>query len=255
MVSKLHEKYMKEITFDMPIEYKGLKIYPVPMEEYFNFNFFIQSILLEKNSIPDVKVISMSYLEFMYKYTTPETPYAVMFRELLSMCLRVEAKDIKIAYNENMKPIFVVNETEFNNQDFEEIKLIICEQNLVDIPDEKIQKEIRDKIEEARKLRAKMNGSSKLGTLEDFVVSVMISTSLKIEDIYKLSIRKFNKILQRLDHKLHYEIYLSASMSGMVKFKDKSFLKHWLADLSKDGLDETIGLDSMKDHISFKDLK
>ena len=66
--------------------------------------------------------------------------------------------------------------------------------------------------------------------LEDQIVCVLISTNLKLEDIYNLTIRKFSKIIERLDMKLHYQIYLQASMSGFVEFKDKSFIKHWMSD-------------------------
>ena len=59
-----------------------------------------------------------------------------------------------------------------------------------------------------------------------------IKVSYKLEDIYKLTIRKFSKMLQRIDHKLHYQIYLSAEMSGMVEFKNKDAIVHWMNDLS-----------------------
>ena len=44
----------------------------------------------------------------------------------------------------------------------------------------------------------------KMCSLEDQMVCVLISTSLKFEDINKLTIRKFSKILERVDYKLHY---------------------------------------------------
>lgn len=250
------DDYAIQITFDLPIVYKELEIFPVTMKDYYAFNFFATSLVQEKNSIPDVNVISMTYLEFMYKYSTEKMPLVSMFRELLAMALRINSNEIELSYDQKAKPIFIINEKIYNSNDFDNIKLIICEQNLVDIPNEKIQKEIRDKMDEARRLRDKMNGVQ-MGSLEDLVVSVVASTSMTIEDIYKLSIRKFTKILQRLDLKLHYQIYLSASMSGMVKFKDKDFIKHWLSSLDKknDFEGTTIGLEQMKSHISFEDLK
>ena len=247
--------YEKFFAFDLPIEYKGLKIYPALMKDYYEFHFLVQSIVMEKNSIPDVKIITMTYLEYLYRYTTKDTPYALFFRELLALVLRIDSNRIELKFNEKVKPIFLVDKKEYDSDDFENIKLIICEQNMVEIPDETIQKEIRDKMEEAKRLKAKMS-KTKMGSLEDLVIAVLISTSFKIDDIYNLSIRKFNKIVERLDHKLHYEIYLSASMSGMVKFKDQSFIKHWLADLEQDKFaGVSIGLDEIKSQVNFENLK
>ena len=65
------------------------------------------------------------------------------------------------------------------------------------------------------------------------MVCVLVSTNLKLEDIYNLTIRKFSKILQRADYKLHYQIYMTASTSGLVEFKDKSMLKHWMSVLDE----------------------
>ena len=247
--------YEKFFAFDLPIEYKGLKIYPALMKDYYEFHFLVQSIVMEKNSIPDVKIITMTYLEYLYRYTTKDTPYALFFMELLALVLRIDSNRIELKFNEKVKPIFLVDKKEYDSDDFENIKLIICEQNMVEIPDETIQKEIRDKMEEAKRLKAKMS-KTKMGSLEDLVIAVLISTSFKIDDIYNLSIRKFNKIVERLDHKLHYEIYLSASMSGMVKFKDQSFIKHWLADLEQDKFaGVSIGLDEIKSQVNFENLK
>ena len=247
--------YDKNLVFDLPVEYKGLKIYPVLMKNYYEFHFLVQSIIMEKNSIPDVSIITMTYLEYLYRFTKKETPYALFFQELLAMVLKIDSKKIILKFNDNLKPIFIVDGTSYDSDDFDQIKLIICEQNMVEIPDETIQKEIRDKMEEARKIKAKAS-QTKMGSLEDLVVAVLVSTSLKIDDIYNLSIRKFNKIIERLDHKLHYQIYLTASMSGMVKFKDEKFIKHWLADLDRDKFaGVTIGLDEIKSQVNFENHK
>ena len=83
------------------------------------------------------------------------------------------------------------------------------------------------------------------------MICVLISTPLKMEDIYKLSIRKFEKILQRVDAKLHYQIYLSASMSGMVKFENENAIQHWMNDLSEKDkyADVKVDMDTMRNKI------
>jgi len=41
--------------------------------------------------------------------------------------------------------------------------------------------------------------------------------------VYDLPLRKFIKLLQRVDAKLHYEIYMGAAMSGMVDSRIRKF--------------------------------
>ena len=90
------------------------------------------------------------------------------------------------------------------------------EQNGIRPIDNTIQKELRDALEEAENYKMRQNGY-KICSLEEQMICVMISTPLKLEDIYNLTIRKFEKVLARVDAKLHYQIYLSASLSGFVK--------------------------------------
>lgn len=186
-------------------------------------------------------------------------PYLAMLVYLLSMVLKIEKEKIKIEYTNKMKPILIIDGVEYDSGDFEKIKDIICTQNLVKLPDEKIQKEIRDKIQEAKRIKESLSGfNSKMGSLEDLIISIVISTGLRFEDVKKLTIRKFSKILQRLDNKIHYQIYLSASMSGLVEFKDKSFIKHWLTNLDDDNdenKDFMLDYDSVKSKIELSDKK
>ena len=59
-------EHIKELYFDEPIPYKELLIYPVTMKDYLEFHLAVSCLLIDKNSIPDVNIISMSYLRFLY---------------------------------------------------------------------------------------------------------------------------------------------------------------------------------------------
>jgi F0F1-type ATP synthase alpha subunit len=158
-----------------------------------------------------------------------------MFLELMYMVLKLEReKDaIKIFLDESGKnAFFQIDNITYDANDFEKIKNIIMQQNCLDPIDTTISKEVRDKMLEAEKYKMQQN-MTKVCSLEEQMVCVLISTALKLDDIYNLTIRKFSKILQRVDHKLHYQIYLNAQMSGMVKFEGENKLKHWMSDLTK----------------------
>lgn len=231
-------KYEIYFTFDQPVPYKSLKIYPVLMKDFIWFNFLVDCLTIDKNSIPDVKVIQMSYLEYLFESDTEENKNIARLDALLKLVLRCD-DGVVISYglNENKKPVIKIGDDLFDGNDFENIKEIICLYNDVEIVDDMIEKSIRDNIKEAERLRMKVSGN-KMANLEEQIIAIMISTALRMDDISNLSIRKFSKALARIDHKLHYQIYMNASVSGMVKFKDKSVLKHWLSDLSRDRLAE-----------------
>ena len=235
--------------YDEPVKYKNLTIYPALMRDYLNFYYFAECFTLDKNSVNDVKVISMSYLDYMYQESSDEFPYVAFFDAILKMVTRRD--DLKVIYGRNKKnkPIFLIDGEEYNSNDFEEIKKIICEYNVVELPDDKIQKEIRDNMKKAKEMRNRNSG--KMASLEDQMICVLISSNLSLQNIYELPIRKFIKILERVDATLHYKIYLSASMSGMVEFKDKSFIKHWMSDLTKNKLD-LVPFEQIKDTMAGK---
>ena len=75
------KEYDFYLFYDKPIPYKDLLIYPVTMDKYLDFHFYINCLLLDKNSIPNPEVISMTYLQFLYYMaSTTELPYLYMFK-------------------------------------------------------------------------------------------------------------------------------------------------------------------------------
>lgn len=253
------------LTYDLPVPYKSIKVYPAIMRDYLFFNTYAQCLLLDKNSIPDPKIISMNNLEYIFYMTQKEMekhPYLLWFDRLLSVCLKDDksfedvAESIKrYKYDANKNPVFYIQDKEYTSEDFEEIKKIIAQQNLVELIDENISKDVRDSLEKAKEYKSKLVG--KPATLEDYIISLAAITGWSFDYIYSMSIRKFTKSIKRLDNFIHYKIYLSASMSGMVEFKDKSFIKHWLTNLDEEDRYEDVSLDleKVQDKISLESAK
>ena len=62
---EIFKNYYDELTFDDPIDYKGLLLYPVSIRK---INKFLQSssvLCIQKEYIPDKEIIKMSYLKFL----------------------------------------------------------------------------------------------------------------------------------------------------------------------------------------------
>lgn len=253
-------------TYDLPVPYRGINIYPVLVKDYLLFNLYSGCLTIDKNSIPDPNIISMSYLEYIYYTTTKnpeETPYLFWLDRLLSLCIKEDESFLKVSdsiqrygYNEKNRPFFKIGENIFLSEDFDDIKEIIAQQNMVELVDENISKEVRDSLDKAREFKRKISGS-KSTSVEDYIISLSLVTGWSLEYIYSLTIRKFLMSIKRADNLLHYKIYLNASMSGMVQFKDTSFIKHWLTNLddSEKYGDVSIDLQEIEDKISFESAK
>lgn len=255
------------LTYDLPVPYRNLRIYPVRIKDYMHFVGFSQCLLLEKNYVPDVKIIAMTELEYIFHLTFTEpskNPQLLWFDRMLALILKEEDsfKDFETSigryrYDEKGKPIFEIGGAVYTSQDFEEIKRIVCEQNNIVLPDENISKEVRDSLEAARKYKEKLSGTTP-GSLEDFVVSLALVTGWTLEYVNEMTVRKFVLSLRRMDNFVHYKIYLSASLSGMVEFKDKSFIKHWLDGLAQSEdryTDVSMNLDEIKGKVSLENAK
>lgn len=235
--------YSYYYTFDLPVEYKGLKIYPISIKDFNKLYYYSECFTVEKNRSRDIKIISMSELSFLYYSTinTPEkTPYLFFLDRILGMSIKednsfyIPEKSIdRYKMDDKGNPFFSIGGVDFYNDDYMNIRNIICEQNMIELPDPNMSTEVRESLEFAKRYKQKLSGS-KPGTMEDSIVALATVTGWSLEYIYSLSIRKFTKSIERFDAYITYKIYLSAILSGFREFKDTSSLKHWLADLSTD---------------------
>ena len=81
--------------------------------------------------------------------------------------------------------------------------------------------------------------------IEKQEMAVVIGSSLTLEDVKNMTIRKFYIALELIDKKLHYTIAKQASLSGFVEFKQE--ITHYLIEDNR-GIE-----DSVIDYSQFKD--
>ncbi len=253
-------------TFDLPIPYKNLLLYPIKVKDYLFFSTYAQCLTIDKNSIPDPKIISMTDLEYIYTKSIEDInkyPYLLYLDRMLALCLKddtsfnnIEESIKRYSFDENQKPFFIINGEKFTSKDFLQLKNLIARQDMVELIDESVSKDVRDSLEKARLYKSKRSGNKSV-SYEDYIVSLSSVTGWTCEYIYEMTIRKFLKTIKRVDNYMHYKIYLAASMSGMVEFKDKSFIKHWLSNIDTDDKYEgvSVDLDKVKNTISFESAK
>lgn len=244
------------LSFDKPVPYKKLLLYPIKMKDYFEFNFLAGCLVLEKNT--DIEAISMTYMEYLFHVANEENSLLGKLDGLLRMVLEKQNEEFLIRYGRGSdnRPLFEMEGETYNSDDFDVIRDIISEQNSVELPDEMIQKNVRDAMEEARRYKARLNGTE-VASLEDQMIALSLFSGLPLDEIYNLTIRKYIKALRRANHMIQQNIYLQASVSGMVEFKNKKILSGWLADIEEadKNADVTMSVDDLQGKADFTSAK
>lgn len=251
-------------AFDLPVPYKGLTLYPVTMKDYYIFSALVQCLMLERAADPNPMVaLTMTRLDYLL-YTSPleningkqsfsSDSNTSRFVALMSLITKDFSDDFSISFGRNKsgKTIFIIRDVEYDNSDFEKLREIISEQNYISLPNENIQKNVRDAIEESRRYKEKLRGS-KIASLEDQMVALSLFSGISLDSIYGMTVRKFILSIQRATHMIYQEAYLQASLSGMVEFKDKSILKGWLSEIedNQENADVTMDVENIQSKIS-----
>jgi len=239
-------KYDIYTFFDKSVPFKKFHIKPVRIKDYVEFFAVSDVIVQDIYSLPDPHIISMKYLDYLIEMNTEENSFMGKLAYLLMLVIEEDISPSSFSHVILDEKNYLVIDGEFiDGKDFEELRIIISEQNGIEIPNHLIDRRIRVAQAEARAIRAKMDGA-KPATLEDYILSVVASTGIPVDSVYDMTIRKFNKLIQRIDHMKHYEIFLSASMSGFVKFKNKNAVTHWLSSLEKDEFENTMSYDELE---------
>lgn len=226
---EIYKNYYEELTFDDPIDYKGLLLYPVSIKK---INKFLQSssvLRIQKEYIPDKEIIKMSYLKFLMTNIDKEKEEygeSLTF-DLLALCfmicMKIEEISIRLFIDEDGKTKLILNGVEIDENEFDYLRKLILYQNLPNYDDELMNPDLKNDLEEADKIK---NGGEETEDFEHLIANLVIGTGMNIDDVKNLPIRKFYIIGQVMDRKLHYSIYKQASVGGFVEFKQP--ITHYL---------------------------
>lgn len=226
----------KFLIFDKPFEYKNIKIHPISVEDYLEFGVCINCLLLEKNKTQDIKIIKMSYIDWLF-WITEQDMNNKLFIDMLNCLLQLSFKDQDFSFYKDIKgKIFFTinnnNDDRYYSKDFDQVKKIICNQNGIDDTEIILDETLEKALKEAQEYHDKHN-NSKMADFEEQMVSYHIYTGYDYEKIYKLPIRKFNKGIARMQMLENYRTYKSSELSGMVKFKED--IQYWLEHIEPKG--------------------
>lgn len=245
-------------TFDEPVPFKGLLIYPIKVKDYYKFTSCIDVLKIEKNKIPDVQIIQMSYLTFLLGLIIESEEYRVHFVEVCKLCFKLnqdvnatydkftlgqilyhEDEDIGIYFINGYDIKFVtsgnittlsINGNDLSSKDFDELIDIICYLNFPDYDTVEMSEDFKRVMEEYYALK---NRNVKPPTLEEEIIAIMGQTGMskaqiKEETIYTLQ-GMVDSIICKVDYIVQH-IYRSQAVTDK-KLPD---IEHWVIKSNKD---------------------
>ena len=167
--SKLDFEFLARgyFAFDEPVPYNvdNGEIYIKPITVRQSETFLASSDILayNKNAIPSVEIIQMSYLEFLIRVVLQTEVNQAKFQNILKYCLGIE--DFRIKIDENRK-LYIVDKTNnliIRHKQFEDIRRIIMYQNIPHYDDHYIDPELKKAMDATDELR---NRNVTMPTLE-----------------------------------------------------------------------------------------
>lgn len=233
-VKKFIEPY---VALDEPIPYKDFRIKPILMKDSSEFLNACDVLDLdaEKNKIPDVNIIQMTYLEYistqlMFDNTSIDNNmtkgdiWKYKFFIVLSLCLDIEPKDLSIIKEHGFK--LSIKGTIINATEFDTLRKIIMYQNIVDYDDTPISDDYKKMIEKYYTLK---NADIVAPTLEDKVDVVLSNTAYDITTLQTMTYRRFQRLFDKIIDKTEYIVGAIFKSQG-----SKEPLEHWVYKKKKD---------------------
>jgi len=226
--------------FDEPVPFKKFTIHPVRVRDYYHFHWAVDCLTLEKNK--DVNGITMSHLGYLlYKIQSePDKHYGDKFANIINICFKITDGVIRSMCDLNGQPCLAVGDHVITKEDFDDIRRIICYQNILGFDDAYIDPELEQDIKDKNAI---LNKNLVVPSLEKQVACIALSYGLDFEKIFEMTLRKFSLVLQTADGKLHYQIYKELETSGAVTFK--SGINHWIYEKKKNKFDDMLLWDNL----------
>lgn len=228
---------LPNLIYSLPVKYDdNITLSPVRMKNYLNFQTFSKAITVRKNSrFPDKDIIKMNYLEFIvFASKNPETgiqygvPDLFLYFNYVLALLSMVCVDHEIKYNKNSGEILINGEL-LTSEKFDDLRKIIILQNGIDFDiDEFLNMETEDALERAKEIESR--NKDKAG-LEDYVDALCVALNMSEEKIAEMTIRKFWRLVKRVELHEDYVILKTGEVGGLVKFKEP--IKHWMISIDE----------------------
>ena len=221
--------------FDKPVPYlisdgQEILITPIMVEDSEMFLSWIDVISIDKNSLNDVKYISMSYLEFLVSnlLMSPIEQIAQAsiskIINILKLCLNFNGA-ISIRFNERNKPFIVYEDKKITPKQFEDIRRIILYQNIVGYDDEYINPDIKQMMDEMNEIKTR---DIDYPNLERRMAIITAHTGLSKAEQMKMTYRSHTMLMKEVYGEVDYMSARTGIMVGNMFSKNRIEFEDWI---------------------------
>lgn len=252
MVYNLEYYQRKYFAKDLPIPYKlkcgyELTLYPILVNQWDLFEECLDIVLIDKNSINDANIISMSYLEFLkeIRFNIKEEIEKGYFfgdnelnklKQFFHICLKEDYISIEKAQNKYLVIIGGLDEENdlvlkatMTNKEFQEVAKIILFQNIKDYDDRKLDPEVQKIYNDYISLKQR---DIHQPTFEEKLNYVLGITGKNVEEINNMTYRRFDGIF---DSMVNRDEYIATKIiEASEKFKCDKTSIYFLYQKKKD---------------------
>lgn len=225
--------------FDKPVKYKldngEIEIRPIDLQSSEIFLSSVGILNIDKNSMPDPKIIQMSYLQFLSEVILNKNSPSLQANiqqllNILILCLDFKSPSIK--YNEFNRP-YLYNESNnlsINSKQFDEIRQIILYQNIPNYDDSYINPDFKKAMLEQDELK---NRNIEYPSLERKMAIITAHTGLPKKEQELMTYRShcflFNEVCGEIEF---------TTIRPIALFSDGGKnLEHWIYKKKKDKFD------------------
>ena len=209
-----------------PQEYKTIKFYPIQIKDLQYIDMFRSIFMYPKDSISEKRICKMSYLKFIFLGLGIPTEKFVDFFKYITKSENVTIGMMKHEGQEadlETDPIsLLINDIEFSEYEFDNLREIILQQNgsSIDYVNQ-YNSELEEKLNFVRKLNP-MN-------FEDELFTLIVLMKLSMQEAGELTLYQLEHIFERNVTLKQFEIYEPLLKSGNIKMdrgKLQSYLYH-----------------------------
>lgn len=224
--------------FDEPVKYKlnenqFIDIYPVNLKESEYFLSSIDILKIDKNSLPDIKIIQMSYLQFLYEYQLKTAIDKQKLFNILHICLKLTSP---LLIPDNNGRIVLIDEKQkvvINAKQFDDIKRIILYQNIIDYDDEYVNPEFQKNIQASAMLK---NRNVEAPNLERRMAIITAHTGISKKEQMDMTYRSHSLLFQEVYEETEYTtLYPVMAFGGKA---DK--MERWIYKTKKNKFEDQV---------------
>ena len=266
-MDNIKEHVDKYVTLQKPVPLYNLQVKPILVRDFFQFNNAKDVLDIEKNKIPDINIIQMTYLRFLLtimieqdgfkedfltilalslgaKYDATKRNPSFEPNEILTQQIRkdesevwVNGWDVRFRVSDDKVILCLYDDedlVEIDDAQFDDLRKVILLQNIYKYDDTEMSDDFRRVVEEYYRLK---NKDIVLPTLEDRLMAVCVSSAYKLEELYTMPLRLFDALLEYSVDKLEYQVNKLIVNLAQGKVEGLN-LSHWVYKTKKDKYSE-----------------